>query len=146
MRKYVYFSAEYCKKTPIIWRYALNKSCIELNFLQKNLVDAYLYLPGVELEGSKDLLFLKYYNGRKWECRFTLTLNTAKNIDYIEKCFKQKLSIIKFIAKNKWTLISIFLRSGATGLQKFAVFYIIIMHWNGRETFTSLQRPHRVIL
>ncbi len=32
------------------------------------------------------------------------------------------------------------------GLQKFAVFDIIIKHRNGRGTFTSLQRPHRVIL
>ncbi len=27
-------------------------------------------------------------------------MNTTKNIDYTEKCFKQKLSIIKFPAKN----------------------------------------------
>ncbi len=57
-------------------------------------------IPGVELEGSKDLPFLKYFNGQEWENRSTLALNTAKNIDYIEKCFKRKLSIIKFPAKN----------------------------------------------
>ncbi len=42
----------------------------------------------MELEGSKDLPFLKYYNGQEWESRFTLALNTVKNIDYIKKCFK----------------------------------------------------------
>ncbi len=54
----------------------------------------------MELKASEDLSFLKYYNGQEWESRFTLALNTAKNIDYIEKCFKQKLNKIKFPAKN----------------------------------------------
>ncbi len=36
---------------------------------------------------------LKYYNALEWEGRFT--------IDYIEKCFKQKLVIIKFQKKKK---------------------------------------------
>ncbi len=31
--------------------------------------------------------------------KFTLELNAAKNIDYIEKCFKQKLHRIKFLKK-----------------------------------------------
>ncbi len=40
-----------------------------------------------------------------WDCNIsvvfpTLRLNTAKIIDYIEKCFKQKLHRIKFPAKN----------------------------------------------
>ncbi len=32
--------------------------------------------------------------------KFTLELKAAKNIDYIEKCFKQKLHRIKFATKN----------------------------------------------
>ncbi len=32
--------------------------------------------------------------------KFTLELNAAKNIDYIEKCFKQVLHRIKFATKN----------------------------------------------
>ncbi len=32
--------------------------------------------------------------------KFTSELNTAKNIYYIEKCFKQKLHRIKFATKN----------------------------------------------
>ncbi len=32
--------------------------------------------------------------------KFTLELNTAKNIDYIEKYFEQKLHKIKFSTKN----------------------------------------------
>ncbi len=31
---------------------------------------------------------------------FILKSNTAKNIDYIDKCFKQKLHKIKFDTKN----------------------------------------------
>ncbi len=54
----------------------------------------------MEQEGSKDLPFLKYYNGQEWESRLTLALNTAKNIDHIEKCFDQTLSAIKFPVKN----------------------------------------------
>ncbi len=30
-----------------------------------------LSIPGVEVGGSNDLPFLKYYNGQKWESRFS---------------------------------------------------------------------------
>ncbi len=38
--------------------------------------------------GARELqrfAILKYYNVQKWECIFTLELNAAKDIDYIEK-------------------------------------------------------------
>ncbi len=54
----------------------------------------------MEPEGFKNLPFLKYYKVQEWESRFILALNTAENIDYIEKCFEQKLNTIKFLAKN----------------------------------------------
>ncbi len=63
-----------------------------IEFLTKKLSGRIsLSIPGAELGDSK---VLKYYTGQKWESRFTLTLNTAKNIDFIEKRFKQKLSIL----------------------------------------------------
>ncbi len=66
-------------KLRIIWKNTSNK---------KNSVGAYVYLPpGVEL-GLQKLLSLKYYNAQKWESRFTLELNAAKNMHYIKKCFK----------------------------------------------------------
>ncbi len=34
--------------------------------------------------------------------KFTLELNGAKNINYIEKCFKQMLHKIKFATKKFW--------------------------------------------
>ncbi len=61
---------------------------------------AYLFIPGVELGIFKNLPFLKYYNELEWESRFTLGLYAAKNIDYIETYFKQKLRRIKFPIKN----------------------------------------------
>ncbi len=70
-----------------------------IKFPIKNLKHAYLYLPQ---EWSKRALpFLKYYNAWEWKGRFTLGLNIAKNIDFNEKCFKQKLHVIKFSTKNK---------------------------------------------
>ncbi len=54
----------------------------------------------MELSDSKGVPFLKYYNLLEWKSRFTLGLNTAKNIDYIEKLFKQKLRKIKFSTEN----------------------------------------------
>ncbi len=39
------------------------------------------------------------HNVLKWESRFTLGLNAARNTDYIKQCFKQKLFKIKFPKK-----------------------------------------------
>ncbi len=52
----------------------------------------------------KIFAFLKYYNAWEWAStiRFTLGVNAAKNIDYIEKCFKQKFHRIEFPTKNKF--------------------------------------------
>ncbi len=41
--------------------------------------------------GLQRLIFFKYYNVPKLERRFTSGLNAAKNTDYIEKWFKEKL-------------------------------------------------------
>ncbi len=46
-------------------------------------------------------------NALEWESRFTLGLDAAKGIDYIEKCFEQNLSKIKFPTKNSATPMSI---------------------------------------
>ncbi len=58
-------------------------------FSIKNLVEAYLGLPEEWSYGTPKIVpFLKYYNTLEWEIKYTLQLNTAKNIGYIEKCFK----------------------------------------------------------
>ncbi len=88
------------QKILIILKNASNESCAELNFLRKTSASISLSTPGMELV-SKDLPFLKYYNALEWGSKFTIGLNTAKNIDYIEKCFKRKLRRIKFPTKNK---------------------------------------------
>ncbi len=58
-----------------------------------------IYLRSGALEDPKDLPFLRY-NAQEWEYILTLGLNTAKDIDYIEKWFKQKLHRIKFPKEN----------------------------------------------
>ncbi len=76
------------------------------------------------MQGS-DLHDLQYY----WSCNIsvvfpTLGLNVLKIIDYIEKCFKQKLRRIKFPAKNSVEADLYLPQSGAGELQTFA------MYWN----------------
>ncbi len=53
--------------------------------------------PEVEQEGSKDLSILRQSTGMGK--MFTFGLNTAKNNDYIEKCFNQKSFKIIFNTK-----------------------------------------------
>ncbi len=73
-----------------------NDSNTKFNFLQKLSKSVSLSTTGVELGGIKDMSCLKYYNTLR---QFTLGLNAAKNIDYIEKWFKRKLCKIKFLTK-----------------------------------------------
>ncbi len=56
----------------------------------------------------------------KWESRFTVRL-TLPSTNYIEKCFKQKLSKMKFFTEIQWMNISIALGSGGTELQTFVI-------------------------
>ncbi len=53
--------------------------------------------PRSEVMGHGKLPCLKYYNALMR--KFILGLNIAKNTDYIEKGFKQKLFRIKFYTK-----------------------------------------------
>ncbi len=93
----------YCwtlKKILITSKNSSNESCPKLNFLQKAQWKHIFIYPGVELWSFKDVPCLKYYNTLKWESRFTLGPNAAKNIDYIEKWFKWKLRKIKHPTEN----------------------------------------------
>ncbi len=45
------------------------------------------------------LLPLKYYNVQKWESRYILGLDAAKNTHYVRKCFKLKLLSTEFQTK-----------------------------------------------
>ncbi len=51
--------------------------------------------------------------------KFTLRLNTAKNTDYIEKCFKQKLCRIKFPKKKLEAAYLYLPQKWSQGLQRF---------------------------
>ncbi len=52
--------------------------------------------------GARELLRLAIFEIMHWKMgkMFTLGLNAAKSTDYIKKCFKQKLSKIKFCTQN----------------------------------------------
>ncbi len=70
-------------------------------------------------EWNTFLFLLKYGDALEWESRFTLALNAAKNIDYIEKCSNKICSWLNFLQKVQWTHISIYPRSGAWGLWRY---------------------------
>ncbi len=62
----------------------------------------------------------------KRESKFILGLNTAKNNDYIEKCFKQKLYGIKF-STGKSVGANVYLRQEWNwGTAKICVFEILL--------------------
>ncbi len=65
-------------KISIISKTTSNKSCSELNFLQKTHGRICISPSG---KGLQRLICLKYYDVLKLEIKFTLGLNTAKNID-----------------------------------------------------------------
>ncbi len=41
-------------------------------------------------KGLQRLPFMKFYNVLEEKCKFTIGLNTVKNIDHIKKSFRQK--------------------------------------------------------
>ncbi len=62
--------------------------------------------------------------------KFTLRLNSAKNTDYIEKCFVQKLRRIKFLTKNSLnTYIFPCISEVEVGGAKDLRYWNIMMHW-----------------
>ncbi len=114
-----------------------------IKFSTKNSMDACLYLLlEWRLGSSKDLCFWNFI--MHWNEKVHFRVERCKNIDYIEKCFKQKLHRIKLSTKNSETHISICLRSGARG-SKDLRFWKIIMHWNEELYFrVKCCRKHRL--
>ncbi len=78
----------------------------------------------MESGSSKNVMCLKCYNTPKWESRFTLGLNAAKNIDYNEKWFKQKSRKIKFLTKNSVEAY-LYLPQEYWGLRRCATFEML---------------------
>ncbi len=75
--------------TRMISKKAKNKSCLELNFVQKS-PRAHLSTPPPrsEVRGLERLIWLKYYFVLKRKKVFNLGLNVAKNVHQIKKSFK----------------------------------------------------------
>ncbi len=98
-----------------------NKSCSELNFLQKTQETHMSIVLESRARGLQRLLFLKYYDVLKYENRFVLGLNAVKNSDYVTKCFKQKLFRVKFPTKKRWRRISLSSAGVELGMTHFPI-------------------------
>ncbi len=66
-----------------------------LKIKAQNVVSAIFYNFSESFQKSFNVYYVL-----ELECRFTLRLNTAKNINYMKKRFKSKLFRIKFPTKN----------------------------------------------
>ncbi len=84
-------------KVPIV--NAPKKNCIKLIFLQKTrLVRVFISFRNVAGAHQRFAIFeIVHWNGNVY--LGTLKLSAAKSTDYIEKCFNQKLSKVKFPTK-----------------------------------------------
>ncbi len=69
--------------------------------------------------------------------KFTFGLETAKNIDYIKKCFKQKLHKINFLKKKLTGCISLCTPRMELGDSKDLCFWNIIMRRNEKVHFQA---------
>ncbi len=84
-----YICSKCCQKSPIISKNTLSKSCWALNFVQKNVIGRICPSPpGMELGGSTDCHFQYIKMYKKWQSKFTLGLNAAKNTHYVKNVFK----------------------------------------------------------
>ncbi len=61
----------------------------QIKLTTKSAMNTYFHMtciyPRCGARGLQRFVILKYYNAQEWECIFTLELNTAKNIDNIER-------------------------------------------------------------
>ncbi len=62
------------------------KNFLTIKFPIKNSVRAYVCLSQGWSQGARKIDMFEIV--LKWEIRFTLGLNAAKNTDYYKKCFK----------------------------------------------------------
>ncbi len=84
-------------KLPIISENTANKSCWALNFVQKS----------------------QY----RWDCNISIVFPTLQKLLIISKnAWNESCAELNFLQKTQWKYISIYLRSGARGLQRFALF------------------------
>ncbi len=79
-------------KNTYFMKKASNKSCLKSNFAQKKSESSYVYLPHEWSQGPRRSVCLKSYNVQKWEIRFTLVLNTAKNTHFMKKRLEIKVA------------------------------------------------------
>ncbi len=113
----------------ILSKDALNKSCSELNFLQKAQW-THIMSPRSGASGIQRLSCLKYYNTLKWASRFTLGLNAAAKNTVLSKKKKKNASNkscleLNFLQKTQWTHVSISPCKWSLGLPKIVILEIL---------------------
>ncbi len=59
-----------------------------------------------------------------WESRYTFRQNTAKNTDYIKKCFKHKLFRIKFPTKKSMEAYLYLFQEWSQEIPKIVIFEV----------------------
>ncbi len=79
-------------KNRIISKNASNESCWALNSVQKSQWAHVSASHQSGAKGSKDCRLLKYCHVQKRASRFTLGLDAAENMHYIQKCFRWRKS------------------------------------------------------
>ncbi len=75
-------------KLTIISKNCSNKSCSELNFVQKCHWTRMSITPRSGATRLERLICFKYYIILKWKSKFTSEFNATKNKHFIKKCFK----------------------------------------------------------
>ncbi len=76
------------RKVRITYKKASNKSCSELNFVQKSAQAHMSFSPWSGARGLERLIWLKYNIALKMENTFTLAMNAPKKMHQIQKNFK----------------------------------------------------------
>ncbi len=84
-------------KICITSKKASNKSCPGLNFAQKSPRAHMCISFSSGASGLQRSIYLKSYNVQKWEIRFTLGLNAAKNTHYIKKPSNKNCPVFNFV-------------------------------------------------
>ncbi len=88
MGNWIHFGTKRCQKYALHKKKASNESCSDINLVRKSPRVHMSISPGSEARGLQRSVYLKSYNVQKWNIRFILGLNDAKNTQCIKKSLK----------------------------------------------------------
>ncbi len=93
---YIQFRAQHCQKYASLQKNAPNKSCSELNFVQKGRKCMSLPPPRSGARGLEKLIWLKYFVLKRKNI-FNSEINTAKSMRQIKKAPNKSCSELNFV-------------------------------------------------